>query len=75
MRGSTAAPEVGEDLVDDRRWRDERDDAHDAVAGRAREGIDFENLLQERRPPAAGLGRRESWGGDDGGRRSGAGSA
>jgi hypothetical protein len=40
---------VGEDLVDDRRWRDERDDAPDAVAGRAREGIDVEDLLEEGR--------------------------
>jgi hypothetical protein len=49
---------VGEDLVDDRRWRDERDDAQDAVAGRAREGIDFEDLLEEGRPAATGLGGR-----------------
>lgn len=68
-----AGPEVGENLVDDRRLRDARDDPHRAVADGTREGIDFEDLLQERRPPAAGLGGRESWRGDDGGRRSGGG--
>ena len=28
-------------------------------------GVDFEELLQERRPPACGLGRRQSWFGND----------
>ncbi|WP_337171366.1 hypothetical protein [Gemmatimonas aurantiaca] len=36
---------MGKDLVDDRRLRDERDDAHDAVAGGTRERVDFEDLL------------------------------
>ena len=36
-----AGPAVGEDLVDQRRLRDEGDDAHHAVAGRAREGVDL----------------------------------
>ena len=54
-----AGAEVREDLIDHRRLRDEGDDPHRAVAGRAREGVDFKDLLQERRPPAAGLGGRE----------------
>ena len=44
-----AGPEVGEDLVDHRRLRDERDEAHDAVAGGIREGVDLEELLEQRR--------------------------
>ena len=42
-RCSTTWPAMREDLVDDRRLRDERDDAHHAVVGRAREGIDLED--------------------------------
>ena len=48
-RCSTTWPSMREDLVDNRRRRDERDDAHHAVVGRAREGIDLEDLL--RKPP------------------------
>ena len=48
-RGRGARAEVRQDLVDHRRLRDERDEAHHAVAGRAREGIDFADLRQERR--------------------------
>jgi len=55
-------------MVDDRQWRDARDDAPDAVAGRAREGIDLQELREEGRPAATGLGRRPPWRGDDGGR-------
>jgi hypothetical protein len=35
---------MGEDLVDHRRLREKREDTHDAVARRAREGINFEEL-------------------------------
>jgi len=55
-----AGPEVGEDLVDHRRVGDEGDEAHRAVAGLAHERVDLEDLLQQRRPPAAGLGGRYS---------------
>jgi hypothetical protein len=41
---------VGEDLVDYRRLRDDGDAAHRAVAGRARERVDLEDLLEERPP-------------------------
>lgn len=47
------------------RLGDERDEPHRAMAGRARERVDLGNLLQEGRQSAGGLGRRESWGGDD----------
>jgi hypothetical protein len=40
---------VGEDLVDHRRLGNERDDAHRAVAGRTRERVDLNELLQEGR--------------------------
>ena len=62
-----AGSEVGEDLVDHRRLRDEGDDAHRAVAGGTRERVDLEDLLEERRPPAGGLRRRESGRRGDGG--------
>ena len=61
-RGSGGAgAEVRHDLVDHRRLRDEGDDPHDAVARGARERVDLEELLEERRPPAGGLRRRQSW--------------
>jgi hypothetical protein len=41
---------VGEDLVDHRRLREERDDPHRAVAGGTREGVDLEDLLEQRIP-------------------------
>jgi hypothetical protein len=44
-----AGPEVREDLVDHRRLGDERDEAHRAVAGRTRERVDLNELLQEGR--------------------------
>ena len=44
-------------------------DTHRAAAGGTRERVDLEDLLQERRPAAGGLGRREAWRGDDHGRR------
>jgi hypothetical protein len=44
-----AGPEVREELVDHRRLRHERDEAHRAVAGRACERVDLEDLLEERR--------------------------
>jgi hypothetical protein len=62
-----AGPEVGEDLVDHRRLGDAGDDAYRAVAGRARQRVHLKDLLEERRPTAAGLGRRESGRGDHGG--------
>jgi hypothetical protein len=40
---------VGEDLVNHRRLGDAGDDAHRAVAGRARERVDLRDLLQEHR--------------------------
>ena len=63
-----ARAEVREDLVDHRRLGDARHDPHGTVAGRARERIDLEDLLEQRRPAAGGLGGRQSWRGDDGGR-------
>jgi len=42
---------VREDLVDHGPLRDERHDPQGAVAGRAHEGVDLEDLRQERRPP------------------------
>jgi hypothetical protein len=68
-RTGGAGPEVGEDWVDHRRLGDAGDEAPRAVAGRARQRVDLENLLEQGRPPAAGLGRRESGRGDDHGRR------
>ena len=62
--------EVPQDLVDHRRLGDAGDDAHGAVARRAREGVDLEDLLQKRRPPAGGLGRRQAWRAADGGGRT-----
>ena len=50
-------PEVGEDLVDHRRLRDDGDDAHRAVAAGTGERVDLENLLKQGRPPAGRLGR------------------
>ena len=41
----SAGPEVGEDLVDHRRLGDEGDDAHCAVAGRARQRVHLKELL------------------------------
>ena len=55
-RGRGARAEVGEDPIDHGPLRDEGYDAHHAVARRAREGVDLKELLQERRPPAGGLG-------------------
>jgi hypothetical protein len=47
-----AGPEVGDDLVDHRRLGDERDNAHRAVAGRARQWVHLEDLLEEGCRPA-----------------------
>jgi len=44
-----AGAEVREDLVDHRRLGADGDETHRAVAGGAREGIDCEDLLQQRR--------------------------
>jgi hypothetical protein len=44
-----AGAEVGEDLVDHRRLGDERDEAHRAVAGRARQRVHLNDLLEARR--------------------------
>lgn len=63
-----ASPGVREDLVDHRRLRNECDDAHRAAADRTRERVDLQELLQEGRPSPGGLGRRESWRGNDLGR-------
>ena len=69
-RPGGGAGEVPQDLVDHRRLGDAGDDAHGAVARRAREGVDLEDLLQKRRPPAGGLGRRQAWRAADGGGRT-----
>ena len=71
LRGSAcgAGSETREDLVDHRRPSSEREDAHHAMAGGTRERVDLEDLLQERRPAAGGLDRRDAWRGDDHGRR------
>jgi hypothetical protein len=61
VRSGGAGAEVRQDLVDHRRLRDEGDDPHDAVARGAHERVDLEELLEERRPPAVGLRRRQSW--------------
>jgi len=45
-----------------RRLDDARDDPHRAVAGGTRAGIDLEELLEERRPPAGGLRWRQPLG-------------
>ena len=47
------------------RLGDERDKAPRPAARRAREGVDLEDLVPERRPATGGLGRRKSYGGDD----------
>ncbi len=60
VRTGGACAEVRQDPVDHRRLRDESDDPHDAVARGARERVDLEELLEERRPPAGGLRRRQS---------------
>jgi hypothetical protein len=67
-RARGAGPEVGEDLVDHRGLRDERDAPHGPATRRTRERVDLNELLQEGRPSAGGLGRRESWRGNDRGR-------
>ncbi len=75
-RVGRAGAEVGENLVDHRRLGDARDDPHGPATRRTRERVDLEDLRQERRPPAGGLGRRASWRGDEGGGPSaGAGAA
>ncbi len=80
-RGRRASAEVGEDLVDHRRLGDERDDAHHAVAGRTRERVDLNELLQEGRRRAfahrrlASVGASLSAGAIAGGVSAGAGSA
>jgi hypothetical protein len=58
---------VGEDLVDHRRLGDAGDDAHRAVAGRTRERVDREALLEQGRRRAlptprvlAGVGDRSA---------------
>ena len=56
--GGARAP-VRQDLVDHRRLRDARHDPHRAGAVRARERVDLEDLPQQRRPSASGLGGRE----------------
>jgi hypothetical protein len=44
----SAGPEVGEDLVDHRRLGDAGDEAHRAVAGRTRQRVDLNELLEQR---------------------------
>ena len=56
-----ARAEVREDPVRHRRLRDAGDDAHGAMAGRAREGIDFKDLLPERCRSAAGAPPTGGW--------------
>lgn len=67
--GGGARAQVRQDLVDHRGLRDARHDPHRAVAGGTRERVDFEDLLQEGHPSAGGFSGRESWRGDDHGRR------
>jgi len=43
---------VREDLVDHGPWRAAGDETQHAVAARAREGVDLDELLQHRRPPS-----------------------
>ena len=62
---------MGEDLVDHRRLSDARDDPHGFAIRRTRERVDLEDLLQEARPSAGGLGQRESSRGADQGWRIG----
>jgi len=57
-RGASA--EVREDLVDHGPWCDAGDEAHHTVARRTRERVDFKDLLEQRRPPAGALCRRQS---------------
>ena len=52
-----AGAEVGEELVDHGRLREERDDPHRAVAGGTRERVALDKLLQQGRPPAGGRSR------------------
>jgi len=47
---------VRQDLVDHRGLRDERHNPHRAGALRARERVDLEDLLQQCRPAAGGVG-------------------
>ena len=48
-RARGAGAEVREELVDHRRLRHERDEAQRAVAGRTRERVDLNELLEQRR--------------------------
>ncbi|WP_439643985.1 hypothetical protein, partial [Gemmatimonas sp.] len=57
-----AGPERREDLIDHRRLGEERDDPHGAMAGRARERVDLEELLEERRREAFAQRRAASGG-------------
>jgi hypothetical protein len=66
LRRGGARAEAGADLVDHRRLRDGGNGAHHAVAAGARELVDFQPLLEQGCPGAAGVGRRESGRGDDG---------
>jgi hypothetical protein len=58
-RTGGAGPEVDEDLVDHRRVGDARDDPQRPATRRTRERVDFEDLVEEGRPPAGGLRRRQ----------------
>jgi len=48
-----------EDPVDHRGLGDARDDPHGPATRRARQRVDLEDLLQQGRPPAGRLGRRQ----------------
>jgi len=64
---------VEEDPIDHGPWRDTGDEAHHATAGGARERVDRNELLPERRQPAGGRGGPEPRRGNDRGRRLGLG--
>lgn len=70
-RPSGTGPEVRQDLVDHRALGDDRHDPHGALARRARERVHLEELPQECRPAAGGLGGCGPGWGDDRPRRVG----
>lgn len=80
-RGRRAGAAVSGDLVDYRRRRDERDHPDRALAGGTREGVDLEDLLEQRRRMAfahrrlASVGAGRGAGTIAGGRSAAAGAA
>jgi len=68
-----AGAEVAEDLLDHGPLCAQATRRSTSVAARAREGVDLDDLLQHRRPPAGSLCRRQLSRGVDRGRRLGLG--